>query len=91
MTACDGERLASFVYECVLLNYSGTFIVCVCFCIDCWFVLRPHCTGSASRVQKLELACGRRVAALWPVPTASSLWNAWHSLCPPNELLKKTC
>lgn len=59
MTACDGERLASFLYECVLLIYSGTFVVCVCvcacFCVDCWFVLRPHCTGSASRVQKLEM------------------------------------
>ncbi len=39
----------------------------------------------------VSCACGRRVAPLWPVPTASSLWNAWHSRCLPNELLKKTC
>lgn len=78
----------------VLLIHSGTFLVvcpwvCVLFCVDSWFVLRPHCPGSACSVRELECACGRRVASLWPVPTASSLWNAWHSRCLPNKLLKK--
>lgn len=98
MTAHDGERGRPVfcVWVCVInpqwdLSCCVSLSVCVCFCIAGWLVLRPHCPGSACSVRELECACGRRVAPLWPVPTASSLWNAWHSRCLPNELLKKTC
>lgn len=89
MTARDGVRAANFLCGCVFVIHAETFLV-----------LRPCVHVSAQtggslcdltiRVQ-CHVCYRCRVAALRPVPTASSLWNARHSRRLPNKVLKKAC
>lgn len=74
MTACDGERLASFLYECVLLIYSGTFVVCVCV-----FLHRLLVCFETS-LYGFSIPCTEAWACVWPLGRSALARS--HSIIP---------